>query len=116
MCHSTRSKSLDEKSIECVFLGYASNIVAYIFLIIDSRVPELNVGAIMESRDAMHFIPEIPKLVIHADFETHVENLEEDTTIVTQKSKLQRTTKSFGDDYIIYLMILQNYRRCIFSS
>ena len=78
MCHSTRSKSLDEKSIECVFLGYASNIVAYIFLIIDSRVPELNVGAIMESRDAMHFIPEIPKLVFHVDFVTHSEVLQKE--------------------------------------
>ena len=33
-----------------------------------------------------------------------MENLEEDNNIVTQKSKRQRTAKSFGEDYIIYLV------------
>ena len=40
----------------------------------------------------------------HADFDTHVKNHEEDNNIVTQKSKRWRTAKSFGEDYIIYLM------------
>jgi len=40
----------------------------------------------------------------HADVKTHVENPEEDNNIVTQKSKRQRTAKSFGEDYIIYFM------------
>ena len=33
-----------------------------------------------------------------------MQNPEEDGTIVTRKSNRQRTTKSFGDDYIMYLM------------
>jgi hypothetical protein len=33
-----------------------------------------------------------------------VENLAEDNNIVTRKSKRQKTTNSFGDYYIIYLM------------
>ena len=33
-----------------------------------------------------------------------MENLEEDNNIVTQKAKRQRTAKSFGDDYIVYLV------------
>jgi len=40
----------------------------------------------------------------HADVEIHVKNHEEDNNIVTQKSKRWRTAKSFGEDYIIYLM------------
>jgi hypothetical protein len=40
----------------------------------------------------------------HVDVETHVENLKEDNNIVTLKSKRQKTAKSFGEDYIIYLM------------
>jgi hypothetical protein len=32
-----------------------------------------------------------------------VQNPEEDDIIVTRKSKRQRTVKSFGDDYIVYL-------------
>jgi hypothetical protein len=33
-----------------------------------------------------------------------VENHEEDNNIVTQNSKRWRTAKSFGEDYIIYLV------------
>jgi hypothetical protein len=33
-----------------------------------------------------------------------MENPEEDNNIVTPKSKRQRTAKSFGEDYIIYLV------------
>ena len=47
---------------------------------------------------------EINEPVIHADVETHEENLEEDNNIVTQKSKRRRVAKSFGEDYIIYLV------------
>jgi hypothetical protein len=31
-------------------------------------------------------------------------NPEEDDIVVTRKSKRQQTTKSFGDDYIVYLV------------
>ena len=34
----------------------------------------------------------------------YMQNSEEDDTIVTRKSKRQRSTKSFGDDYIVYLV------------
>ena len=33
-----------------------------------------------------------------------VENLEEDNNETLRKSKRQRTAKSFGDDFIVYLM------------
>ena len=33
-----------------------------------------------------------------------MQNPEEDDNIVTRKSKRQRTAKSFGDDYIMYLV------------
>jgi hypothetical protein len=36
--------------------------------------------------------------------EPHVHNPEEDNIVVTRKSKRQWTTKSFDDDYIVYLM------------
>jgi hypothetical protein len=37
--------------------------------------------------------------------ETHVQNPpEENDTVVTRKSKRQRVAKSFGDDYIVYLV------------
>ena len=33
-----------------------------------------------------------------------MQNPKEDDTILTRKSKRQRTAKSFGDDYIVYLV------------
>ena len=49
-------------------------------------------------------LPETHELVIHTDVETHEENLEEDNNIVTPKSKRRKVAKSFGEDYIIYLV------------
>ena len=36
--------------------------------------------------------------------ELHVLNLEQDDIVITRKSKRQRTAKSFGNDYIVYLV------------
>ena len=60
MCQLTRSKSLDPKPLDCVFLGYAIHSVGYIFLIINSKVPDMYEGTIMESRDATFFEDEFP--------------------------------------------------------
>jgi len=49
-------------------------------------------------------LPETREPIIHTDVETHEENLEEDNNIVTRKSKRRRVAKSFGKDYIIYLV------------
>jgi hypothetical protein len=97
--------------------------VGYRFLIINSEAPDVNVGTIMESRDATFFesgfpmkntpstsshdsitLPQLHEPIEHADVETHVKNYEEDNNIVTRKSKRRRTTKFFGEDYIIYFM------------
>jgi hypothetical protein len=36
--------------------------------------------------------------------EPHEQNLKEDDIVVTRKSKRQRVAKSFGNDYIVYLV------------
>jgi hypothetical protein len=50
-----KKRKLRLKTIDCVFLGYAIHNVGYRFLIINSRVPDVNVGTIMESRDTAFF-------------------------------------------------------------
>jgi hypothetical protein len=50
------------------------------------------------------FLPETHELVIQTHVETHEKIPEEDNNIVTRKSKRWRTAKSFGEDYIIYLV------------
>ena len=46
---------LGPKTIDCVFLGYAIHSVGYRFLIVNSEVPDVNVGTIKESRYATFF-------------------------------------------------------------
>jgi len=118
-----KKRKLGPKTVDCVFLGYAIHSVGYRFLIINSSVSDVIVGTIMESRDTTFFenefpmkntpstsshdsifLPETLEPVIHADEETHDENPEKDNNIVTRKSKRQRVAKSFGEDYIIYLV------------
>ena len=50
-----KKRKLRPKTVDCVFLGYAIHSVGYRFLIINSKVPDVNVGTIMESRDAIFF-------------------------------------------------------------
>jgi len=50
-----KKRKLGPKTVDCVFLGYAIHNVGYRFLIINSRVHDMLVGTIMESRDATFF-------------------------------------------------------------
>jgi hypothetical protein len=117
-----KKRKLGPKTVDCVFLGYAIHSVGYRFLIMNSRVPNMHVGAIMESRGAIFFESEFPmknapsttsheSIIFYEQFitiehskEPHVHNPEEDDIVVTRKSKRQQTAKSFGDDYIVYLV------------
>jgi hypothetical protein len=117
-----KKHKLVPKTVDCVFLGYAFHSIGYRLLIINSRVPDMLVGTIMESRDATIFEDEFPMkathntssdeptiphecfiLIEHTE-ESHIHNLVEDDNVSTQKSKIPRIAKSFGDDYIVYLV------------
>jgi hypothetical protein len=63
----------------------------------------------MSGHDSIFILGSIPFLestepVIHADVETYKEIFVEDNNTVARKSKRQRVTKSFGGDFIIYLV------------
>ena len=55
-----KKRKLGPKTVDCVFLGYAIHSVGYRFLIINSGVPDMHVGTIMDSRDATFFESELP--------------------------------------------------------
>jgi hypothetical protein len=50
-----KKRKLGLKIVDCVFLRYAFHSIGYRFLIINSGVPDMLVGTIMESRDATFF-------------------------------------------------------------
>jgi hypothetical protein len=51
---------LGPKTVDCVFLGYAIYSIGYRFLIINYGVPDMHVGTIIESRDAIFFKSKFP--------------------------------------------------------
>src|SRR5438105_3493115 len=112
-----KKRKLGPKTVDCVFLGYAFYSIGYIFLIVKSDVPDMHVGTIMESNDAIFFedifpmkdnpssssqdLATIPEPIISME---HFDNPVEEDNEAPRRSKRQRIAKSFGDDFIVYLV------------
>jgi hypothetical protein len=117
-----KKRKLGPRTVDCIFLGYASCSIAYRFLVVKSEVPDVYVDTNMESRDATLFEHIFPMKDIHSnsrysseitpEHSTPVESseqpheivLEEDDNDAPKRSKRQRLEKSFGDDFIVYLV------------
>jgi len=117
-----KKRKLGPKTVDCVNLGYAKNSVGYRFLVVKSEVPDVKVGTIMESRDATFFedifpmrdmqstsrqeseITPEPAIPMEYYEQTHDENPEEDDEEARGRGKRQRTAKTFGDDFFVYLV------------
>jgi hypothetical protein len=108
--------------VDCVFLGYAHNSIAYRFLIVKSKVYDMHVETIFESRDATFFENIFPMkymrsnakfsteiapdntIPIESPVESFEQTLENDDNEVLVRNKRQTISKSFGDDFIVYLV------------
>jgi hypothetical protein len=112
--------------MDCVFLGYAQHSIAYRFLIVKSEVPDMHVDIIFESHDATFFknIFRMKDMCSNARFSSEIasdftipiespvesfeqppeEVLEENDNEVPTRNKRRRIAKSFGDDFIMYLV------------
>jgi hypothetical protein len=118
----TKKRKLGPKTVDCVFLGYAHNSIAYRFLIVKSEVYDMHVDTIFESRDATFFENIFPMkdmrsnakfsteiapdntIPIESPIESFEQTLEKDDNEVPVRNKRQRIAKSFGDDFIVYLV------------
>jgi hypothetical protein len=117
-----KKQKLGPKTVDCVFLGYAHNSAAYRFLVIKSKFPDVHVNTLTESRDATFFeeiFPMKDRVATPSEASTsyvpqpipfslppiHSEQPIEDYSIdAPQRSKRQKTEKSFGDNFTIYLV------------
>ena len=117
-----KKRKLGPKTVDCVFLGYAHHSVGYKFLVVKSEIPDMKVGTIMESKDATFFedifpMKDMPSTSRQESVETpepaipmeyyeraHDEIPEEVDNEVPVRNKRQRIAKSFGDDFIVYLV------------
>ena len=104
------------KTVDCVFIGYAHKGTAYRFLIYKSDIPDLHVNTIIESRNASFFKEIFPyKSTLESSF--HKRNFESTTTtshdqelmeerneVEPRHSKRAETTKSFGPNFLTYML------------
>jgi transposase InsO family protein len=122
----SKKRKLGPKTVDCVFLGYAHHSIAYRFLVVKSEVPDMHVDTIFESRDATFFENIFPmkdmcsnarfSSEIAPDFTVPIESsiesfeqppeevFEENDNEVPARNKRRRIAKSFGDDFIVYLV------------
>jgi hypothetical protein len=121
-----KKRKLGPKAVDCVFSGYAHHSTAYRFLVIKSEIPDVHIDTFLESRDVTFFenifpmknsydmsglpanvladtSPEPSKIF---DYTEHTPEPihEEIDSEAPKRSKRPRITKSFGDDFTIYLV------------
>ncbi|CAJ2665771.1 unnamed protein product [Trifolium pratense] len=106
-----KRKTLGEKGVACIFVGYAEHSKAYRFYVIEPN-DSISINTIIESRDAIFdencfsSTPRpkdlIPKLdeSLKDDHSNEVES----ETFEPRKSKRARKAKSYGSDFQLYLV------------
>ena len=103
------------KTVDCIFIGYANNSSAYRFLVHKSENTEIHVNTIIESRNTAFFENVFPckltqeaKRTYDAAFDNDQrqieENPEEKVEEEPRRSKRARTEKTFGPDFLTYLL------------
>ena len=107
----TKKVKIGPKIVDCVFIGYAHNSSAYRFLIHKSSIFDMHVNTIIESRNASFFENVFPYKCTQ---ESNSSKRTHDTTICSSQgqqdddepihSKRTRTSKSFGPDFLTYLL------------
>ncbi|GKE82953.1 zinc finger, CCHC-type containing protein [Tanacetum coccineum] len=101
-----KRKTLGEKDIDCIFVGYAEHFKAYTFYVIEPN-DSVSINSIIESRDAIfdenHFslVPR-PKDIISNSVESQRDDHSDDVpneTLEPCKGKRFRKDKSYGSDF-----------------
>jgi hypothetical protein len=123
----TKKRKLGPKTVDCVFFGCAIHSVGYRFLVVKFGVPNMHVGT--ESKYATFFgdifpmreegsttsselsVNKEPAVLIEHNEHTHEKNPKEDDNEALRRGITQRTTKFFGEDFIVYLV--DNTRKTI---
>ena len=106
---------LGPKTIDCIFIGYAINSSAYRFLVHKSNIHDIHVNTITESRNASFFENMFPsknacdESSLKRTHDTATSNIDhesinEESEEALRHSKRARTSKSFGPDFLTYLL------------
>jgi hypothetical protein len=117
-----KKQKLGQKMVDCVFVGYAHNSATYRFVVIKSEFLDVQVNALTKSCDATFFediFPMKDRVATRSEASTSYtpepttvslppiyteQPIEDNNTDAPRRSKRQRVEKSFGDDFIVYLV------------
>ena len=103
------------KTIDCIFIGYAINSCAYRFLVHKYDIPDIHVNTIIESRNASFFENIFPSKnacdvsFLKRTYDTATSDIDhksinDESEETVRCSKRARTSKSFGPDFLTYLL------------
>ena len=103
---------IEPKTVDCIFICYAHNSTAYRFLVYESNIPDIYKNKTMESRNASFFEDVFPckfkeEPCSSKRKETINENSQdqnEDSEVEPRRSKRARIEKSFGLDFLTYML------------
>ncbi|GJY76412.1 retrotransposon protein, putative, ty1-copia subclass [Tanacetum coccineum] len=132
-----KAQKIGPKSVDYIFIGYAKNNSAYRLIVHDSKNPDIQKNAVMESRNASFFENIIPCLTKETrsssrlddevvqdkrqrdDNDLHDERQDqlEDEEVEPRRSKKERTEKSFGPDFVSLMVENEptSYREAVTS-
>jgi hypothetical protein len=117
-----KKRKLGLKTVDCVFLGYAHNSAAYRLSVIKSEFSDVQVNNLTKSCDATFFediLPMKDRVVTCCEASTSYtpepnvvslpriytkQPIDDNNIDAHRRSKRQRVEKSFGGDFIAYLM------------
>ena len=103
------------KTIDCIFIGYVINSSAYCFLVHKYDISDIHVNTIIESRNASFFENTFPSKNAcdgsslkrtHDTTTSDIdhESINDESEKALRRSKRARTSKSFGPDFLTYLL------------
>ena len=107
-----KRKTLGERGIDCIFIGYAQHSKAYRFYVLESN-DSVSLNTVIESRDAIFdkerftSIPRPKDMSLKASQTENTSANPEDvpsTSSEPRKSTRARKAKNFGDDFQLYLV------------
>ena len=118
---------IGRKAVDCIFIGYERNSSAYRFLVYESNISYIHKNTIMESRNASFIEDVFPckfkeelgsskcKLVT---INENSQDQNEDSEVEPKRSKRVRIEKSFGPDFLTYMLEMepQTYKEAVNST
>ncbi|GJT38142.1 putative ribonuclease H-like domain-containing protein [Tanacetum coccineum] len=133
-----KAQKIGPKSVDYIFIGYAKNNIAYRFIIHDSKNPDIQKNAVMESRNASFFENIFPCLTKETgsssrlddevvqdkkqrddnDLRDERQDQLEEEEVEPRRSKKARTEKSFGPNFVSLMVENEptSYREAVTSS